>query len=123
MESQGIHRDLVAPIAKQVRSEIWKGRHWTSARGFRIIILLRRLLMLWTGRWSKAKLGGRRRALRIVGQTVAEFRRVTTDDLIAAQDGLPPEKIHCPTLPIAVAQDALSNHDRRDIESAARRES
>jgi nitrogen fixation NifU-like protein len=45
----------------------------------------------------------------IVGRTVAECRGLTTEDLIAALDGVPPDKLHCPALAIAALHDAL-NH-------------
>ena len=45
----------------------------------------------------------------IVGRTVAECRGLTTDDLIAALDGVPPEKLHSPVLAIAALHDALSH--------------
>ncbi len=43
----------------------------------------------------------------IVGRTIAECRKLTTDDLIAALDGVPPDKLHCPALAIGALQDAL----------------
>jgi len=39
----------------------------------------------------------------IVGRTIAECRKLTTDDLIAALDGVPPDKLHCPALAIGGA--------------------
>ncbi|MFI5461269.1 MAG: iron-sulfur cluster assembly scaffold protein [Isosphaerales bacterium] len=44
----------------------------------------------------------------IVGQTIAKCRELTTEHLIEALDGVPPDKLHCPVLAIAVLQDALS---------------
>jgi nitrogen fixation NifU-like protein len=44
----------------------------------------------------------------IVGRTIAECRKLTTDDLIAALDGVPPDKLHCPALAIGALRDALS---------------
>ena len=41
----------------------------------------------------------------IVGRTIAECRELTTDDLIAALDGVPPDKLHCPALAIGALQD------------------
>ena len=43
----------------------------------------------------------------IVGRTLADCRKLTTDDLIAALDGVPPDKRHCPALAIGALQDAL----------------
>jgi nitrogen fixation NifU-like protein len=43
----------------------------------------------------------------IVGRTLAECRQLTTDDLIEALDGVPPDKLHCPALAIGALQDAL----------------
>jgi nitrogen fixation NifU-like protein len=43
----------------------------------------------------------------IIGRTLAFCRALTTDDLIAALDGVPPEKLHSPALAIAALQNAL----------------
>ena len=43
----------------------------------------------------------------IVGRTIDECRTLTTDDLIAALDGVPPDKLHCPVPAIGALQDAL----------------
>src|SRR6516165_7753875 len=37
----------------------------------------------------------------IVGRTIADCRGLTTDDLIAALEGVPPDKRHCPALAVA----------------------
>jgi NifU-like protein involved in Fe-S cluster formation len=50
----------------------------------------------------------------IVGRTVAECRKLTTDDLIAALDGVPPDKLHCPAMAIAALCDALSHWEARE---------
>ena len=42
----------------------------------------------------------------IVGRTIDECRELTTDDLIAALDGVPPDKLHCPRCDGSL-QDAL----------------
>ena len=47
----------------------------------------------------------------IVGRTLDECRVLTSDDLIAALDGVPPDKLHCPALAIGALQDALSRND------------
>lgn len=44
----------------------------------------------------------------IRGRTPDECRGLTVDNLIAALDGVPPEKLHSPTLAIAALQHALS---------------
>jgi len=44
----------------------------------------------------------------IVGQTIARCRELTTEHLIEALDGVPPDKLHCPALAIGALQDALS---------------
>jgi nitrogen fixation NifU-like protein len=49
----------------------------------------------------------------IVGRTIAECRELTTDDLIAALDGVPPDKLHCPALAIAALHDALGQWEPR----------
>jgi nitrogen fixation NifU-like protein len=49
----------------------------------------------------------------IVGRTLAECRQLTTDDLIAALDGVPPDKLHCPALAIAALHDALGQIEPR----------
>ena len=43
----------------------------------------------------------------IVGRTLADCTALTADDLIAALDGVPPDKLHCPALAIAALRDAL----------------
>lgn len=43
----------------------------------------------------------------ITGRTLAECRGLTTADLIAALDGVPPEKLHSPALAIAALHDAI----------------
>jgi nitrogen fixation NifU-like protein len=49
----------------------------------------------------------------IVGRTVAECRELTVDDLIAALDGVPPDKLHCPALAITALRDALGRAEAR----------
>jgi len=44
----------------------------------------------------------------IVGQTIDKCRELNTEHLIAALDGVPPDKLHCPALAIGALQDALS---------------
>jgi nitrogen fixation NifU-like protein len=44
----------------------------------------------------------------IVGRSIDECRGLTTDDLIAALEGVPPDKLHCPALAIGALQDALN---------------
>ena len=46
----------------------------------------------------------------IVGRTVEECREITSEKLIAALDGVPADKLHCPALAIAALRDALSHH-------------
>jgi NifU-like protein involved in Fe-S cluster formation len=43
----------------------------------------------------------------IVGRTIAERRALTTDDLIAALDSVPPNKRHCPAMAIGALRNAL----------------
>jgi nitrogen fixation NifU-like protein len=43
----------------------------------------------------------------IVGRTIAECGELTTEDLIEALDGVPPDKLHCPALAVAALHDAL----------------
>jgi nitrogen fixation protein NifU and related proteins len=43
----------------------------------------------------------------IAGRTLDECRALTTEDLIAALDGVPPDKLHCPALAIGALRDAL----------------
>jgi nitrogen fixation NifU-like protein len=47
----------------------------------------------------------------IAGRSIAECRELTVDDLIAALDGVPPDKLHCPGLAIAALRDALGRLD------------
>jgi hypothetical protein len=35
------------------------------------------------------------------GRTLAEYRRLTTDDQIVGLDGVPPDTLQCPALAIA----------------------
>ena len=43
----------------------------------------------------------------ITGRTVAECGEITTDTLITALDGVPPDKLHSPALAITALRDAL----------------
>jgi nitrogen fixation NifU-like protein len=43
----------------------------------------------------------------ITGRTVADCLQLTTETLIDALDGVPPDKLHSPTLAIAALRDAL----------------
>ena len=45
----------------------------------------------------------------VVGRSMAECRELTTENLIEALDGVPPDKLHCPALAIAALHDALSH--------------
>jgi nitrogen fixation NifU-like protein len=47
----------------------------------------------------------------IAGRTITECRELTVEKLIAALDGVPPDKLHCPGLAIAALRDALSHLD------------
>jgi nitrogen fixation NifU-like protein len=53
----------------------------------------------------------------IVGRTIAECQELTTEDLIAALDGVPPDKLHCPALAIAALRDALRKSSDHGFES------
>lgn len=44
----------------------------------------------------------------IVGRSTAECVALTPEDIIAALDGVPPDKLHGPALAIAALRDALS---------------
>jgi nitrogen fixation NifU-like protein len=44
----------------------------------------------------------------IIGKPIAECRTLTVENLIAALDGVPPDKLHCPALAIAALQDACT---------------
>lgn len=44
----------------------------------------------------------------IAGRTIAECGEFTTDELIEALDGVPPDKLHCPALAVGALRDALS---------------
>jgi nitrogen fixation NifU-like protein len=43
----------------------------------------------------------------IAGRTIEECRGLTTEDVIAALDGVPPEKLHCPTMAVAALHKAV----------------
>jgi nitrogen fixation NifU-like protein len=47
----------------------------------------------------------------IVGRPTSECLELTTETLIAALDGVPPDKIHSPALAIAALRDALKPKD------------
>ena len=49
----------------------------------------------------------------VVGRSIAECRELTTEDLIEALDGVPPDKLHCPAMAIAALRDALSRWEPR----------
>jgi nitrogen fixation NifU-like protein len=44
----------------------------------------------------------------IIGKPIAECRKLTPENLIEALDGMPPDKLHCPSLAIAALKDALA---------------
>ncbi len=46
----------------------------------------------------------------IAGHTVAECLQLTTEEVIAALDGVPAEKLHSPALAIAALRDALKSY-------------
>jgi nitrogen fixation NifU-like protein len=50
----------------------------------------------------------------VVGRTIAECRELTTDNLIEALDGVPPDKLHCPAMAIATLRDALGHWEPRE---------
>jgi nitrogen fixation NifU-like protein len=45
----------------------------------------------------------------VVGRSIEDCRGLTSDHLIEALDGVPPDKLHCPALAIAALRDALSH--------------
>jgi nitrogen fixation protein NifU and related proteins len=46
----------------------------------------------------------------IVGKTIAQCGEITSEKLIEALDGVPPEKLHCPALAVSALRDALAHH-------------
>ena len=44
----------------------------------------------------------------VVGPSIEDCRVLTTEDLIEALDGVPPDKLNCPAMAIAALLDALS---------------
>jgi nitrogen fixation protein NifU and related proteins len=54
----------------------------------------------------------------IVGRTIGECGELTTEKLIEALDGVPPDKLHCPALAIGALRDALSKWSS-DVRRAA----
>ena len=50
----------------------------------------------------------------VLGRSIEDCRELTTEDLIGALDGVPPDKLHCPALAIAALQDALSHWEPRE---------
>ena len=59
----------------------------------------------------------------IVGRTIAECGDLTTEDLIEALDGVPPDKLHGPALAVAALHDALGNYRAHECEGDAQPES
>ncbi len=53
----------------------------------------------------------------VVGRTIEDCRELTAEDLIAALDGVPPDKLHCPAMAIAALRDALSLAGPRTAEA------
>jgi nitrogen fixation protein NifU and related proteins len=51
----------------------------------------------------------------IVGKTVAECGEITSEKLIEALDGVPPEKLHCPALAVAALRDALAHRSAGEM--------
>jgi nitrogen fixation protein NifU and related proteins len=45
----------------------------------------------------------------IVGKTTAQCGEITSEKLIEALDGVPPDKLHCPALAVAALRDALAH--------------
>jgi nitrogen fixation protein NifU and related proteins len=48
----------------------------------------------------------------IAGRTVEDCRAITTERLVEALDGVPPDKLHSPTMAVAALHDALRCCDR-----------
>jgi len=44
----------------------------------------------------------------ILGTSIGECRELTTENLIEALDGVPPDKLHCPALAIGALRGALA---------------
>ncbi len=51
----------------------------------------------------------------IVGKTVAECGGITSEKLIDALDGVPPDKLHCPALAVAALRDALAHRSAAGV--------
>jgi nitrogen fixation protein NifU and related proteins len=49
-----------------------------------------------------------------VGRSIEDCRELTAEHLIEALDGVPPDKLHCPSLAIAALRDALSRWNARE---------
>ena len=50
----------------------------------------------------------------VVGRSIDDCRRLNTDDLIGAPNGVPPDKLHCPALAMEALQNALSHWQARE---------
>ena len=48
----------------------------------------------------------------IFGQPIAECRELTAEDVIRALDGVPPDKLHCPTLAIGALRGCFESLGR-----------
>ena len=50
----------------------------------------------------------------VVGRSIEGCRELTADHLIEALDGVRPDKLHCPALPITALRNALSHWGPRE---------
>jgi nitrogen fixation protein NifU and related proteins len=50
----------------------------------------------------------------VLGRSIAECGELTTEDLIEALDGVPPDKLHFPALAIGALRGALSHWEKRE---------
>jgi hypothetical protein len=45
----------------------------------------------------------------VVGRTIGDCHGLTAEDVIAALDGVPPEKLHCPSMAVAALHKAVGD--------------
>jgi len=90
------------------------GHAGSPGRGAFMILFLRCRDERITGPSATQSVAGRRSPRGIllmeliVGRKVTECRELAGAHLIAALEGVPPDKLHCPALAIGALQDALS---------------
>jgi len=97
------------------------GSTTATPRGQFLQTAINRLIVRFSDGQSRAWVGcgpttacGSMLSEQALGRSIAECGEFTADDLIEALDGVPPDKLHCPALPIGALQHALSHWEQRE---------